>query len=317
MERLVTASVVVDVPLCVDVLVRGNVDHLGLGKSLVRVLVLLLGRRGDGGSSNLDIRCVRVLLIGSRRSGRGSRLSSGVLGLLGGAGRRLGRRFGLARRRAVVARRRLSATHVEVHALVKMAGLGLDVIGKDVRHLVARGSVVARQDGAECVASGRGIHSALITCNQVVAVLARWAVLALAVNVGHIEVVELVLRRAIGLAEVLQLSDVVALALLSLRDLDGYTSLAISGIIVVLRVGLASLESDHAILGATITLIDGPEVNVVVATVDDTSVWLVRVAFLVQGDSVPEGGGGRRGRDHGRGRRNKGNELHRYRNGPV
>jgi len=155
----------VSVPLCVDILDRGDVDSLG--KLVVRLGVLLLGRRCDSGSSHFDVGSVGVF-VGSRG---GSRLGSGVLCQLAGAGGRLCRRLRLARRRAVVARGRLSTAHVEVHALVEVAGLGLNVVGKDVRNLVARSLIVASQDRTEGVGRRGDVYSVLATGLEVVSVL--------------------------------------------------------------------------------------------------------------------------------------------------
>jgi hypothetical protein len=76
-EGLVTASVAVSMPLSVDGLVSGNVYDLGLGL-LVVVYLNLLGSRGNGSSSDLE------LSLGGRA---GSRLSLGRRCFRGAGGR--------------------------------------------------------------------------------------------------------------------------------------------------------------------------------------------------------------------------------------
>jgi len=305
-EGLVAADVAVSMPLRVDGLVSGNVDNLGLG---LQVVVDLLGlrSRGDlGDGSNLELVDLRRSLGRSlgRRLGSGGRGGRGRGGLLGGG--RSSRGAGSSARLHLLTRS-IATAHVEVHVLVRLAGLGLDVIGVDVGDLVARGGVVAGHEGAPGV-GGRGLDSASLRTNlQVVTLLAGGAVggVGRAVDVRDIKVVVVEAGRVL-LEEVLKLGDVVALALLSLGELDGDTDIATLGVLVVLLVNIALLQGDHLAGGATVTLVDGPQVDIIVATVVNTGQGLAGVALLVEGDCAPGGGsgshGGRDGKDS--------NELH-------
>jgi hypothetical protein len=297
-EGLVTASVAVSVPLSVDGLVGGNVDDLGLG--LLGVVDLLgLGSRGDG--SSLDLEVVVAVSAGGSSSAAGSRSLGG--GSLGG---RSGRGAGGSAAGALGSRS-LATAHVEVHVLVGLAGLGLDVIGKDVGDLVARVGVVARHDRAPGVGSGSLDGASLSTSDQVITLLPGGAVAAVgrAVHVGDIKVV-VVEAGGVLLDEVLELSDVVALALLRLGDLDGNTNVPALGIGVVLLVSLTRLQLDHLVGRAAVALVDRPQVDVVVATVVDTGHGLAGIALRVQGNCAPGGGSG----SHGGRDRKDGNELH-------
>lgn len=295
-EGLVAASVAVSVPLSVDGLVGGNVDDLSLGLLLVDGLGL--GRRGDGGGGDLEVGLVAVL-GGSDSAGRS--LGRGR-SLLGG-----GRSSGGSRTVLALITGGLSTAHVEVHVLVRLAGLGLDVIGKDVGDLVAGGGVVAGHDRAPGV-GGRGLDGTGLGTNaQVVALLPGGAVgvVVRAVDVRDIKVVVVEAGRVL-LDEVLELSNVVALALLALGDLDGDTDVTALGVLVVLLVGLALLQRDHLVGRAAVALVDGPEVDIVVAAVVDASQGLAGIALLVEGDCAPGGGSsGHGGRD-----RKDSNELH-------
>jgi len=297
-EGLVAANVAMSVPLSVDGLVSGNVDNLCLGLQVV-VDVLGLRSRGDlGDGSNLEfVDLGRSLGSG----GRGGRSRGGLLGG-GRSSRGAGGSAGL-----LLLTGSITTAHVEVHVLVRLAGLGLDVIGKDVGDLVARGGVVAGHEGAPGI-GGRGLNSASLRTNlQVVTLLAGGAVAGVgrAVDVGDIKVVIVEARRVL-LEEVLKLGDVVALALLALGELDGDTDIATLGVLVVLLVNITLLQGDHLAGRATITLVDRPQVDVVVATVVDTGQGLAGIALLVEGDCAPGGGsgshGGRDGKDS--------NELH-------
>jgi hypothetical protein len=297
-EGLVTASVAVSMPLSVDGLVGGNVDDLGLG--LLGVVDLLsLGSRSD--SSSLDLEFIVAVGAGGSSSATGSR------GLGGGSlSRRSGRGAGGSAAGALVSRS-LTTAHVEVHVLVGLAGLGLDVIGKDVRDFVAGGRVVARHDRAPGVGGGSLDGTGLSTSDQVVTLLPGGAIAAVgrAVYVGDIEVV-VVEAGGVLLDEVLELGDVVALALLSLGNFDGNTDVSALGVGVVLLVSLARLQLDHLIGRAAIALVDRPEVDVVVTAVVNTGQGLAGIALGVQGDCAPGGGSGsHRGRD-----RKDSNELH-------
>lgn len=307
-----TTSVAVSVPLSVDGLVGGNVDDLGLGL-LVGVDLRRLGSRGNGCGSDLDLSFVASFGGGSGGAGGGGDAGSGR----GLGRRRLGRRCLLAASGGsgglgssddlVDASGSLSTAHVEVDVLVGFAGLGLDVIGKDVRHLVAGERVVARHNRAPCVVS-RGLHSAgLGASDQVITLLPGGAVSVVvrAVNVRDIDVVEVEARRIL-LNEVFELGDVVALALLGLGDFDRNTNVSTKGVGEVLVVHLAGLEGNHLVRRAAVALVNGPKVHIVGAAVVDTSHGLARIAFLVEGDCAPGGGscghGGRDGKDS--------NELH-------
>ena len=298
-EGLVAANVAVSVPLRVDGLVGGNVDNLGLG---LQVAVNLLGlrSRGDLGDGS-DLELVDLGRSLGRSLGRGGGGGGGRSrgGLLGG-GRSSGGAGGSAG--LLLLTRSIAAAHVEVHVLVRRAGLGLDVIGVDVGDLVARGGVVAGHDGAPGV-GGRGLDGASLRTNlQVVTLLAGRAVggVGRAVNVGDIKVVVVEAGRVL-LEEVLKLGDVVALALLALGELDGDTDIATLGVLVVLLVNITLLQGDHLAGRATVTLVDRPQVDVVVATVVDTGQGLAGIALLVEGDCAPGGGsgshGGRDGKD--------------------
>lgn len=265
----VTVTASVAVTLGVDVCVLGNVDNLGLD----------LGGNGCGSDgSSVDL---VLALLGSR--------SRGGLGL--GAGR-LG---------VVVLSRSLTTAHVELHVLALVAGLGLDIIGKDVRALGAGNSVVAGEDGAPGV-SGRGSHLALlVTRDQVVTLLLGRAVVSKAVHVGDVKVVEVKVRSLPALKVVLELNDVVALALLGLGDLDGDTDISLVAGVEILAVNIPLFQGDHvAILGrASVALEDRPKVDIVFAAVDDLSVRLLGIAVRIQLSGV--GSDRRCGSDQGRG----------------
>jgi len=289
-EGLVAAVVTVSVPLSVDGLVSGNVDNLGLGL-LGIVDLLLLGSGGDSSGDDLELGVVAVF-------GRGGDSAGSGLDLAGRGDRRWS---------SALLARGLSTAHVEVHVLVRLASLGLDVIGEDVRNLVARGGIVARHDRAPSV-GGCGLYGASLgTSDQVVTLLPGGAVGAVGrtVNVGNIEVVEVEAGR-VFLDEVLQLGDVVALALLGLGDLDRDTNIPALGISIVLLVGLARLEGDHLVTRTSIALVDRPKVYVVSASVVNTGHGLAGVALRVEGDCAPcRGSCDHRGRD-----RKDSNELH-------
>lgn len=288
----------VSVPLSVDGLVSGNVDDLSLGLRLVDVLGL--GSRGDGGSGDLELGLV-ALLLGRGGGSAGGGLSSGR-SLLGG-----GRSSGGSRAAIALVTGGLSTAHVEVHVLVGLAGLGLDVIGEDVGNLVAGGGIVAGHKRAPGV-GGRGLDGTSLRTNaQVVTLLPGGAVGAVgrAVDVRDIKVV-VVEARGVLLDEVLKLSDVVALALLRLGDLDRDTDVSTLGVLVVLLVDLALLQCDHLVGRATIALVDGPQVDIVVAAVMDASHGLAAIGLLVESDCAPGGGSG----DHGGRDRKDSNELH-------
>jgi hypothetical protein len=298
-EGLVTADVAVSVPLGVDSLVGGNVDNLGLSLHLVLDL-LRLRSRGDLGGSNLEFGLVALLRRGLSSGGGGGGSRAGLLG--GGRSSR-----GLGGSAILLITGSLTTAHVEVHVLLEIAGLGLDVIGKDVGHLVASSSIAAGHDGAPGV-GGRGLDGASLRTNlQVVTLLPGWAVTVVgrAVDVRDIKVVVVEAGRVL-LEEVLELGDVVTLALLALGQLDRDTDVAALGVLVVLLVDIALLQGDHLAGRAAITLVDGPQVDIVGATVVDTGQRLAGIALLVEGDCAPGGGsgshGGRDGKDS--------NELH-------
>jgi len=294
-EGLVTASVAVRVPLSVDGLIGGNVDDLGL--DLRDADVLGLGNRSDSSSRNLEV----VGAGGTRGSSAGRRglcrrslgggSSSGTGGSAAGA----------------LLSGSLTTAHVEVHVLIRLASLGLDVVGKDVGHLVARYGVVAGHDRAPGVGGGSLDGAGLITSDQVVALLPGGAIAAVgrAVYVGDIKVVVVEAGRVL-LDEVLELGDVVALALLSLGDLDRNTDISTLGVGVVLPVSLARLELDHLIGRAAVALVDGPQINIVVAAVVNTRHGLAGIDVLIKGDCAPGRGSG----SHGGRDRKDSNELH-------
>lgn len=300
-ELLVTASVAVSVPLSVDGLVRSNVDDLSLGL----LVADLLSGRGDSGSSDLELGLV-ALNSGRRGGSAGRGLSRGGGSLLGASSSGSGRGSGAAGAVALLSRS-LTTAHVEVHVLVGLAGLGLDVIGEDVGDQVASGGVGAGHDWAPGVGRIGCGGARLVTSNKVVTLLPGGAVARVgrAVNVRDIKVVVVEAGR-VALDEVLKLSDVATLALLSLGELDRDTSVSTQRVGVVLLVSLARLESDHLVSRAAVTLVDGPEVHIVGASVVDASHGLAGVAALVEGDCAPGGDSC----DHGGRDRKDSNELH-------
>lgn len=291
----------VSVPLRVDGLVGGDVDDLSLDLLLIGLLRLDdRGRgRGDSGSGDLVFGLVAVLR-GSDSAGGG--LRSGGRSLLGSGRSSGGRRLAL-----LLVARSLSTAHVEIHVLVGLASLGLDVMGKDVGHLVAGRGIVARQDRAPGVGGGGLDRTSLVTNTQVVTLLPGGAVALVvrAVNVGDIKVVE-VEAGGVLLDEVLELGDVVALALLGLGNLDRDTDVPTLRILVVLLVDLALLQGDHLVARAAVALVDRPQVNIVVAAVVDAGQGLAGIDLLVEGDCAPGGGSS----DHGGRDRKDSDELH-------
>jgi hypothetical protein len=117
---------------------------------------------------------------------------------------------------------------------------------------------------------------------QIKSFLLTRAVSIKAVDIGDIEVVQLESWGSLGsvVQEVLELGDVVALALLRLGDLDRYTTsiLSICGFGVVLPVTLSLFESHHLAGRAALTLEDRPKVDGVVATIDNTRIGFRFVA---------------------------------------
>jgi hypothetical protein len=320
------AAVGVGVPLSVDGLVGSHVDDLSLGLELDRSLLRLRGR-GDGSGSNLGLDSVvlDIVVLGLSLGGLGR--SRGLLLEGGGGSSRRRRLLGGERRLAAlldhlahervdvvrlsaeasVRARSLRTAHVELHVLVRVAGLGLDIVGLDVGDEVARASVPAGQLGAPGVIAG-GLGTSLgVTSAEEEALLpgGAFGIVGGTVDVRDIKVVVVEARR-VGLEEVLELGDGATLALLGLGDLDGDTDVTALGVLVVLAVGLARLEGDHLIGRAAVALVDGPEVDLVGAAVDDLGVGLAGVTRLVEGDCAPGGDSG--GHDGGGG--DGGDELH-------
>ena len=187
---------------------------------------------------------------GRRRRGCGRRSNDGSVTIILGSGRWCCRRLGWLLGGlwlglgcgTVVFSGCLAATHVEIHVCVDLASLSLDVIGKNVRHLVAGLGIGAGEDRAPCVGS-RGLEFAdLVTGDEVVSVLPSWAVQSSTVNIRNVEVVESeILIFIIPCPVVLQLGDIFAFAFCRLGELDRDTNFGVGEVVVVLRIGLAGL----------------------------------------------------------------------------
>lgn len=164
---------------------------------------------------------------------------------------------------------------------------------------------MARQDGAPGVGGRCSCSACLVAGNEIVSLGFGGAASVKTVDIGNVEVVHGVL--GVGpLEEVFQLDDVVALALVCLGDLDGDADVSAIGLVVVLAVCLARVERDHLGVGAAVAFQDGPKIDGVVASVDDTGIGFAVVALLGQGHGAP----GRGSCDHGGGGRKEGDELH-------
>lgn len=156
------------------------------------------------------------------------------------------------------------------------------------------------------------VFALLVTNIDPVSFISCWAVPTQTIDIGYVKVVHLEINLTSELLEVLQLRDVVALALFSLGDLDRDTGVVVSItqirclVGIVLGVSSASLECHHAIRRAPISLEDRPNVNIVRAAVDDAYVGLVRVGDGIESDGGPQCIGRR---DHGR-RGKEGGKLH-------
>jgi hypothetical protein len=312
-EVLVAASVPVNVlrPLRIDVLVSGDNNGLCLDLRLLG-RILELGRRGDCRKVDLVIICrAGRSLCGCRRFGlRSFGLRSFRLGSFG-----LG---SWVRGLLVVIGWGVRTAKVKLHVGGEVASLGAGVIWQDVGHRSAGDGVVTGEDRAPRSIKRELLSTCVLVAHlQVVSLRLGWAVASEAVDIGHVEVVHLVFGLLVHVVhEVFELGDVVRLALLGLGDLDRDTSSIKSrtGVDVVLSIHLALLEGHHLVGVAAIALEDRPDMNVVVAAVDDACVGLSFVALLVEGDGVSVCDGFNRtvsgnGCDH-RGRDGEEGELH-------
>jgi len=193
------ASVAVSVPLRVDVFGHGSIDNVDMGLDL-QVLRRLLDLRRIGDSSGIDLELAITvgILDGSRRR-------------LGGADRGGNR----GRSRAVVAAWSFAAAQVQVHVLIEIARLGLNIIWVDVGHFGARGGVVAGKNWAPGVGGVGSVGTGLAASDHVISFLFRGAVPAMTVDVRDVEVVVFI-ALLLFLQEVFQLHDLTDSALLGL-----------------------------------------------------------------------------------------------------
>jgi len=293
--------------LCVNVLVApvtvcaghdGGVGEHSLVDSLDGVLGDLRRFGNLGGGGNVHNVSWGAGGGRSRRFGGGRLLDNGSLGRLGllcdGS---LGR-LGLARSNGLTVRR-MSAADVKVQVGVLVAALGLPVIWQDICALVARVHVMCLADGAVLVVLSRRVFSILVSGLEIVSVLPAGALPGSAVDERNVEEVD------VGLVVVLQLRDLALLADLLFGHLDG--DRADSGWPEVLRVGLSGGEDDGLVEPAVVRVIgiNGPDVDIVRATVDDASLWLAVVAGRVvferdvdlRGDSCSQGRDGGEGEE--------------------
>jgi hypothetical protein len=324
-----TAGVAVSVPLNVDGLVGSHVDNLGLGLELDFGQLSLGGSGdGSGGNivvetglksgniaadislvgGNLGPSAVALFGLGLGGLGRSRRL---LVEGSGGSDRRRGSHAGIVhplfrdtvdhsnqRAHAVVSVRvsvSLSAAQVELHVLVRSASLGLVVDVFHIGDIAATATIPTRHRRAPIgvgrllstdLSGASGKEEALLPCRAFFGIEFR------AVDVGDIE--EVIIEARFGsLDEVLKLGDYAFRAVLSLGELDGDACATTVGVLVVLAVGVARLEGDHIINGTAsagiFELVDGPEVDLVGAAVDDLGMGLAEVARLAEGDCAPGG----------------------------
>lgn len=277
-----------------------------------RVHVLVpLDVSGLGDDDGLDV--LGSVGVRRRRDGLGHDLSSGGAGgrhddgrgsgSAGNNDRRL-RADGRGRRAVArwVAGGSVITAEPELEVGIGRAELGLDVVRVDVGRLRSGGGTARADDGADGVVGRGGLRGAAIVAGfQVVSVAPAGAGSARAIDKGQVEVVACVAGGSVEV--VLELGQVAGAARGQFGQLDG--DAAAGGLLQVLVVEVARVEDEARGGRAAILLLDGPEVDGVVAAVGDLCHRQVGVAGRVEvvlvardnvggGDGRDERGGGDR-----------------------